>query len=202
MKKIKLEKKGNFLFITDLNTGTVTRLLLKDTYYSFEDNNTVLVLTWDKNNSEKTWKYAVEALVDSALASFTVASLETFLSSSLASNGATGGKTFKRIATASTNAAVVKASPGNLYTIVAIGFTSTVRYLKLYNKATTPTVGTDVPVMTIPVPANIQAAGVVIPVSVGIDFSNGISMAITSGSADNDTGVVVAGDVVVNLVYA
>lgn len=202
MKKIKLEKKGNFLFITDLNTGTVTRLLLKDTYYSFEDNNTVLVLTWDKNNSEKTWKYAVEALVDSALASFTVASLETFLSSSLASNGATGGKTFKRIATASTNAAVVKSSAGNLYTIIAIGFTSTVRYLKLYDKATTPTVGTDVPVMTIPVPANIQAAGVVIPVSVGIDFSNGISMAITSGSADNDTGVVVAGDVVVNLVYA
>lgn len=202
MKKIKLEKKGNFLFITDLNTGTVTRLLLKDTYYSFEDNNTVLVLTWDKNNSEKTWKYAVEALVDSASASFTVASLETFLSSSLASNVSTGGKTFKLISAASTNSTVVKASPGNLYTIVAIGFTSTVRYLKLYNKATAPVVGTDVPVMTIPVPANIQAAGVVIPVSVGIDFSNGISMAITSGSADNDTVAIVAGDVVVNLVYA
>jgi hypothetical protein len=115
----------------------------------------------------------------------------------------TGGTTpYKLISTASTNANVVKASAGNLYSIVAIGQTSTIRYLKLYNKATTPSVGTDVPVMTIPVPANVQGAGVSIPFSMGVNFSLGISLAITSGSADNSTGVVGAGDVILNLTYA
>jgi len=115
----------------------------------------------------------------------------------------TGGTTpYKLISTASTNANSVKGSAGNLYSIVAIGQTSTIRYLKLYNKATAPSVGTDVPVMTIPVPANLQGAGVSIPFSMGVNFSLGISLAITSGSADNDTGVVGAGDVILNLTYA
>lgn len=127
----------------------------------------------------------------------------TALAGQVALTTGTGGTTpYKLIATSSTNANVVKASAGNLYAIVAIGLTSTVRYLKFYNKATAPVVGTDVPVLTIPVPANTQGAGVSIPVPVGINFTNGIGIAITSGSADNDTVAIVAGDVVVNLVYA
>jgi hypothetical protein len=115
----------------------------------------------------------------------------------------TGGTTpYKLISTASTNANVVKSSGGNLYSIVAIGQTSTIRYLKLYNKATAPSVGTDVPVLTIPVPANTQGAGVSIPFSMGVNFSLGIGIAITSGSADNDAGAVGASDVIVNLTYA
>lgn len=116
--------------------------------------------------------------------------------------GANGTTAYKLISTASTNANVVKASGGNLYSIIAIGLTSTVRYLKIYSKATAPTVGTDVPLMTIPVPANTQGAGVAIPFSMGVNFPLGIGVAITSGSADNDTGSVGAGDVIVNLTYA
>lgn len=116
--------------------------------------------------------------------------------------GANGTTPYKLISLASTNANVVKNSGGNLYSIIAIGLTSTVRYLKLYNKATTPTVGTDVPLMTIPVPANTQGAGIAIPFSMGANFPLGIGIAITSGSADNDTGAVGAGDVIVNLTYA
>lgn len=116
--------------------------------------------------------------------------------------GANGTTAYKLISTASTNAKVVKASGGNLYSIVAIGLTSTVRYLKIYSKATAPTVGTDVPLMTIPVPANTQGAGIAIPFSMGVNFPLGIAIAITSGSADNDTGAVGAGDVIVNLTYA
>lgn len=120
-----------------------------------------------------------------------------------ANNTGTNGTTaYKLISTASTNANVVKNSGGNLYSIIAIGLTSTVRYLKLYNKATAPTVGTDVPLMTIPVPANTQGAGIAIPFSMGVNFPLGIGIAITSGSADNDTGAVGAGDVIVNLTYA
>lgn len=106
---------------------------------------------------------------------------------------------YKLISTASTNANVVKATAGKLNSIVAIGLTSTVRFLKLYNKATAPTVGTDVPVMTIPIPANTQGAGVVIPFSKAVNFSNGISIAITANPTDNDATAIGAGDVIINL---
>jgi hypothetical protein len=118
------------------------------------------------------------------------------------STGVDGTTPYKLISLATTNANIVKASGGNLYSIVAIGLTSTVTYLKLYNKATAPTVGTDVPLMTIPIPANTQGAGIAIPFSIGVNFPLGIGIAITSGSADNDTGAVGAGDVIVNLTYA
>jgi hypothetical protein len=116
--------------------------------------------------------------------------------------GTNGTTPYKLISLATTNANVIKATPGNLYSIVAIGLTSTVRYLKLYNKAIAPTVGTDVPVMTIPIPANTQGAGVAIPFSMGVNFSAGIAIAITSGLADTDTGAISANDVVVNLTFA
>lgn len=116
--------------------------------------------------------------------------------------GANGTTPYKLISLATTNANVVKASGANLYSIVAIGLTSTVRYLKLYNKATAPNVGTDVPLMTIPIPANTQGAGIAIPFSMGVNFPLGIGIAVTSGLADNNTGAVLANDVVVNLTYA
>jgi hypothetical protein len=109
---------------------------------------------------------------------------------------------FKLISAATTNATVVKASAGNLDTITAISLAEdAVSYLKLYDKATAPVVGTDIPVMTIPIPTNLKGAGIVIPIASGIQFSNGISFAITSGVADSDTGAVVADEVIINLTY-
>jgi len=118
------------------------------------------------------------------------------------STGTSGTTPYKLISLATTNANVVKASSGNLYSIVALGLTSTVTFLKLYNKATAPVVGTDIPILTIPIPANIQGAGISIPFSIGINFSNGIALAITAGSADNNNVAVAAGNVIVNLTYA
>lgn len=116
--------------------------------------------------------------------------------------GSNGTTPYKLISLATTNANIVKASGGNLYSIVAIGLSSTVKYLKLYNKATLPTVGTDIPVMTIPIPANTQGAGISIPFSMGVNFPLGISIAITAGSADNDSVAILANEVLVNLTYA
>jgi hypothetical protein len=116
--------------------------------------------------------------------------------------GTNGTTPYKLISLATTNANVVKSAGGNLYSIIAIGLTSTVTYLKLYNKETSPIVGTDIPVMTIPIPANTQGAGISIPFSVGINFSNGISLAITAGSADNNNVAIGAEDVILNLTYA
>lgn len=113
-----------------------------------------------------------------------------------------GAAPYKLISAATTNATVVKAGTGQLYSIIAIGTTANIRYLKFYNKATTPTVGTDVPVLTIPIPGNTQGAGVAIHFTIGTAFSTGISFAITAGVADADSAVIGAGDVVVNLTYA
>lgn len=155
------------------------------------------------------FKDKLSECVDSNGTPFTVDTFLSFassyfgaISSTANSTGVNGTTPYKLISLASTNANVVKASGGNLYSLIAIGLTSTVRYLKIYNKATAPSVGTDIPLMTIPVPANTQGAGVSIPFPTGVNFSLGISIAITSGSADNDTGAILAGDVVINLTYA
>ena len=96
-------------------------------------------------------------------------------------------------AAATTNATVVKATAGTLFNVVASNSGATTRYLKYYNKATAPTVGTDVPALVIPL-----VAGHATPVgfgTLGTRLSLGIGMAITSGAADNDATGVAAGEV-------
>ncbi len=122
-------------------------------------------------------------------------------------SGGGGGDTatlpFRLISAASTNATSVKTSAGKITTITAVSINeTTVSYLKIYDKATAPTVGTDVPVMTIPVPTNIQGAGIVVSIPNGVTFSNGIAIAVTGGVADSDTTAVLEDEVVINLTYA
>lgn len=110
---------------------------------------------------------------------------------------------FRLISEATTNETVVKSSPGKITTISAVNMAEeTISFLKLYNKATAPVLATDVPVMTIPVPTHTQGAGIVIPIPNGLNFSNGIAIAITGGVADSDTTAVGADEVVINLTYA
>lgn len=111
------------------------------------------------------------------------------------------GTIFRVLSGASTNATSVKASAGTLYSIMAINLNAAACFLKLYNKASAPTVGTDTPVMTIPIPGNTAGAGVVIPLGPGADFATGIALAITTGAADSNTGAVAANEVFVNGVY-
>lgn len=117
--------------------------------------------------------------------------------------GTAGGATpFKLISAASTNATVVKGtSGGQIYTLAAINLNAAVRYLKLYNKATSPTVGTDTPVMTIPIPGNTAGAGLVMSFGPGLEFGTGIGIALTTGAGDSDTGAVAANEIIVNIAY-
>lgn len=54
---------------------------------------------------------------------------------------------------ATTNATSVKTTGGTIYNIVASNTGVTDVYLKIYNKASAPTVGTDIPVYTCVIPA-------------------------------------------------
>ena len=112
------------------------------------------------------------------------------------------GTTYNVVTTASTNAAVVKASAGNLYELTISNPTATAAYIKLYNKATAPTVGTDVPVLTIAIPATAAGVGEKSFVfgAVGKRFATGIGIAVTAAAAATDTGNAVAG-VQINATY-
>lgn len=97
----------------------------------------------------------------------------------------------------------IKATAGQVYWIHAMNMVATARYLKFYNAtAASVTVGTTTPVLTFPIPANsTTGAGFVFNVPQGIPFSTAISVACTTGVADNDTGAPGANDVIINVGY-
>lgn len=119
---------------------------------------------------------------------------------SLSASTSGGLTAYKLLSAATTNSTSVKGSAGQLnYLHVTNRHASAVYYLKLYNKATTPAVGTDVPVQVYPIPPSF--GGFNIAINPGLDFTTGIALAITGGVADADTTAVTANDVVVNLGY-
>lgn len=106
-------------------------------------------------------------------------------------------------AAASTNATSVKASAGNVHKVFGTNTNAAARYLKFYNKASAPTVGTDTPVLTFYLPPTAVGGGVF---SFDLDeqyFSLGIGYAMTTAAADADTGALTGGDVIAfNLTYS
>lgn len=105
------------------------------------------------------------------------------------------GAPIKFLSAASTNPHLVFTGPNGavLKTIVGSNSTATAYYLKLYNKATAPTCGTDTPAQTILLPA-----GQSVPIDFGLGqlYPAGLGMCLTGAIADNDatnaaTGVAV-----------
>jgi hypothetical protein len=100
---------------------------------------------------------------------------------------------------ATTNATSVKASAGTLFSFAVSNVNAAARFLKFYNKASAPTVGTDIPILVVPVAANGMQWGSF--ADLGMRFSTGIAFAITGAGADSDATAVAAGDVKVVLNY-
>ena len=121
----------------------------------------------------------------------TVGSVSTFVSN--------GSISYKLIGGASTNATVIKSTAGNLSSLLICNDSAAKIYFKLYNKATAPTVGTDVPLMVVPVAVGANQY-VDVGTFYGIYLSAGVSFATTALAADADATVVTAG-VIVNAVY-
>ena len=112
---------------------------------------------------------------------------------------ASGGATVHRkTSAASTNATSVKGSAGQLYGFTATNSNSSARYLKFYNKASAPTVGSDTPYFDVLIPGS---GGAVLSIEVGIAFGTGIAYALTTGAADSDTGSVAANEIKLGLFY-
>lgn len=95
-------------------------------------------------------------------------------------------------AAATTNATVVKASAGAIKGVQGYNARASAVYLKLYNKATSPTVGTDTPVKTLYLPAT---SAFVFDFPAGYAFATGIALAMTTVGTDADATALTAADV-------
>jgi hypothetical protein len=97
----------------------------------------------------------------------------------------------------------VKNTAGTVYGVWFSNLATSTRFLKFYDAtASSTTVGTTTPVLTLAMPGNSSddISGV-FSLPQGIKFANAITVAATTGFADNDTGAPSANDCLVNVFY-
>lgn len=98
----------------------------------------------------------------------------------------------------------VKATAGTVYGMWVTNTATTTIWLKFYNAtAANVTVGTTTPVITWGIPGNSSddVSGLLSNGGTGIAFDTAITVAATTGVADNDTGAPAANDIIVNIFY-
>ena len=103
----------------------------------------------------------------------------------------------------SADSTLIKAGAGELFGYEHFNCVAALKYLHYYDKATAPTVGTDVPFMTLVLPFGASSAGFRIAAKwdSGIKFDLGLGMGITTTAADTGATGVTAADVVANTLY-
>lgn len=153
-----------------------------------------IALVGGNTNGQGTMANSAPVVIASDQSAINVANTGTFATQALQKPSATAnGTTSSRInAAASTNATSLKASAGQVYSVDVFNVAAYDVFLKFYNKASAPTVGTDTPVWTIPIKAGAGYSNVFM---LGKAFSTGIAYAITKLQADSDTTAVAALDV-------
>lgn len=117
----------------------------------------------------------------------------------------TGGLSIFRSLDLDETEEAVKATAGQVYSCWVTNTSDSTRFLKFYNATTAnTTVGTTTPLITIGIPGNTSddVSGVFTGGGYGITFDTAITVAATTGVADNDTGAPGANEVIVNVFYA
>lgn len=112
--------------------------------------------------------------------------------------GALVKSTYTVDALATTNSANVKATAGRVYSVTMMNPSAAAKFVRLYDKATAPTVGTDVAYRVFALTA---AGSLTVSFPQGDSYANGIGIAITGAAAYNDATAVAAHDVQVTLSY-
>lgn len=110
----------------------------------------------------------------------------------------TNGVSNARLNSASAATGTVKASAGSLKGMALYNSNAAVRYLQIYNKASAPTLSTDTPVFTFPIP---PTSGVVLDIVDGDPQGTGIAYAITTDNVAIPTTGGAAGDVQGTILY-
>lgn len=113
-----------------------------------------------------------------------------------------GLTTFRRLATADTNAAIIKAAAGRVYGYTIANPSAAAKFVRLYNKATAPNPAADnaLIVRTIMIPAGGIAS---YHLGAGMaGFTNGIGIAATGAIGDTDATALAANDLIIHVDYA
>ncbi len=108
-------------------------------------------------------------------------------------------KTKNLSSAASNNAQLVERTKAELRSIACFNAGGAAAYVKLYDKAVAPTIGTDVPVLVVPVPAAGSAR--IDFGSAGMRFILGMGIGMVTGAADTDNTAVAAAQLKVTLLY-
>lgn len=117
-------------------------------------------------------------------------------------NPAVPGTPYFLNAAATTNGALIITGTSNVSSFYATNEGASVAYVKLYNKATAPTVGTDIPEMIIPVPAAVGGVPGVANPNIGFHgfrFALGLGIAVTRNAVYTDTTAIAANEVKVKI---
>lgn len=112
-----------------------------------------------------------------------------------------GVSTFHLKAAATTNSNLIKTGAGKIVAGIITNTSAATKFVKFYNKATAPTVGTDTPVLVIPLPTLTKVDLAAVFADYGYCFPLGIGIGITGAVADNDTTALTANDVIANVLY-
>lgn len=117
---------------------------------------------------------------------------------SLCFGQALSGHNITSISSANTNNSTsVKPSAAAVYEVVACNTNAAARFVKLYNKATAPTCGTDTPYFRLEVAPSTCAPAVIS--TGGMSFPLGLGYCIVTGKADSDNTAPSADDVQLNI---
>lgn len=92
-----------------------------------------------------------------------------------------------------------KASAGRFYGADVINLNAAVRYLHIYNKASAPTLSTDTPVVTIPIPASSRVS---ILNDIGVGCGTGVAWAFTTDAIAIPTTAGAAADIIGTIYYS
>lgn len=107
-------------------------------------------------------------------------------------------KRYKVDALGSTNGVLIQSGPCSVATIFANNASASARFVRLYDKATAPSVGTDIPVAVVTLPASSSKE---IPLKYELEFVLGLGVSITGAAPYNDGTAVTAHDVQLFIVY-
>jgi hypothetical protein len=120
-----------------------------------------------------------------------------------AAQSSTGGdQQFHLIAANSNNSTLIAAGEHTVHGVQVSTIANAPGYLKLYDKVTAPTCGTDTPKKVIAIPAAATAANGMannVVISLGTQFQQGLGICVVTGIADSDNTSVAATSFNINI---
>jgi hypothetical protein len=186
---------GNVTTFTDTGaTGTAGTVPASNTAVTTTNEN---VLTWTAVPSASGYKVYRGASAGGESTFYTVSATSTTFTDTGAA-GTAGTVPTSNTATSLDSNSITTAT-GYFKLVQSFNSSSSaIVYLKIYDKATAPIVGTDTPILTV----GISTGSATIIGDAPIKVTNGLAFALTEGIADSDATPVSANQVVVNFAHS